>query len=379
MDQKKILRLINMEEGPKLDFKLRLDIFTEGGKKEFAKDVCAIANSKGGRGYIIVGVMDKSKEIIGIEDEDRYGEERIQQIVTTRCEPPIPIEVEFATISGKRVGVIIIYDGDQKPYQIKETGAFYIRRGSTTDVMRKQEILRIFEENLELAIETCPIIKSNKSLLDKSLINKYFAKKGIIVTEQNEDFLLESSGITYMDKITGKVKCTFGGLLVFSEKNSICIANNIIRIINKVNKNTNEVMVIQGSLLSMIETAKDKINEIINTNYPKEAVLEAVKNAVLYREYTNCNRIIEVIITKRSVVIESPGELIQNFNVGIYNYLRRNMWIYEKLITLDDNNNFLNNEGGFSRIKSAFKGKGKVKFINSQLENSFKVILPGIY
>lgn len=379
MDQKKILRLINMEEGPKLDFKLRLDIFTEGGKKEFAKDVCAIANSKGGRGYIIVGVMDKSKEIIGIEDEDIYGEERIQQIVTTRCEPPIPIEVEFATISGKRVGVIIIYDGDQKPYQIKETGAFYIRRGSTTDVMRKQEILRIFEENLELVIETCPIIKSNKSLLDKSLINKYFAKKGIIVTEQNEDFLLESSGITYMDKITGKVKCTFGGLLVFSEKNSICIANNIIRIINKVNKNTNEVMVIQGSLLSMIETAKDKINEIINTNYPKEAVLEAVKNAVMYREYTNCNRIIEVIITKRSVVIESPGELIQNFNVGIHNYLRRNMWIYEKLITLDDNNNFLNNEGGFSRIKSAFKGKGKVKFINSQLENSFKVILPGIY
>lgn len=379
MDQKKILRLINMEEGPKLDFKLRLDIFTEGGKKEFAKDVCAIANSKGGRGYIIVGVMDKSKEIIGIEDEDIYGEERIQQIVTTRCEPPIPIEVEFATISGKRVGVIIIYDGDQKPYQIKETGAFYIRRGSTTDVMRKQEILRIFEENLELVIETCPIIKSNKSLLDKSLINKYFAKKGIIVTEQNEDFLLESSGITYMDKITGKVKCTFGGLLVFSEKNSICIANNIIRIINKVNKNTNEVMVIQGSLLSMIETAKDKINEIINTNYPKEAVLEAVKNAVMYREYTNCNRIIEVIITKRSVVIESPGELIQNFNVGIHNYLRRNMWIYEKLITLDDNKNFLNNEGGFSRIKSAFKGKGKVKFINSQLENSFKVILPGIY
>ena len=379
MDQKKILKLINMEEGPKLDFKLRLDIFTEGGKKELAKDVCAIANSKGGRGYIIVGVMDKSKEIIGIDDEDIYGEERIQQIVTTRCEPPIPIEVEFATICGKRVGVIIIYDGDQKPYQIKETGAFYIRRGSTTDVMRKQEILRIFEENLELVIETCPIIKSNKSLLDKPLINKYFAKKGIIVTEQNEDFLLESSGITYMDKITGKVKCTFGGLLVFSEKNSICIANNIIRIINKVNKNTNEVMVIQGSLLSMIETAKDKINEIINTNYPKEAVLEAVKNAVLYREYTNCNRIIEVIITKRSVVIESPGELIQNFNVGIHNYLRRNMWIYEKLITLDDNNNFLNNEGGFSRIKSAFKGKGKVKFINSQLENSFKVILPGIY
>ena len=54
MDSKKLLSLIKREEGPKLDFKLRLELFYETGKKELTKDICAIANSNGGRGYIIV-------------------------------------------------------------------------------------------------------------------------------------------------------------------------------------------------------------------------------------------------------------------------------------------------------------------------------------
>ncbi len=55
------------------------------------------------------------------------------------------------------------------------------------------------------------------------------------------------------------------------------------------------------------------------------------------------------------------------------------MWIYEKLITLDDTNTFLNNGRGLSRIKNAFKGKGRVRFVNSETDNTFKVILPGKY
>lgn len=376
MDEKKLLSIINKEEGTKLDFKLKLDLWSEGGKKEFAKDICAIANSRGGgRGYIIVGIKDKTKEIVGLSDKDIFKEEAVQQIIATRCEPPIPINVEFTTINNKCIAIITIYNGDQRPYQVRENGAFYTRRGSTTDVMRKQEILRIFEENLELSVETCPVLKSNVSYLDRALIEKYFYKKGINLNSDNEKYLLESSGITYIEKETGKVKCTFGGLLVFSEVNSICISNNIIRIINKINKDCDEVIIIQGSLLTMIRKTEIEIKKIVKDTYPVFAILEAVKNAVLYREYTEINRIIEIIITNRSVVIESPGELISNNSKS--NYLRRNMWIYEKLITLDDTNTFLNNGRGLSRIKNAFKGKGKVKFINSEYDNTFKVILPG--
>ncbi|GAB6169901.1 hypothetical protein JCM1393_23610 [Clostridium carnis] len=151
MNKRKIRSLIKREEGLKLDFKLKLLLNYESGKKELAKDICAIANSKGGRGYIIVGIEDKTKKIVGLNKDELFTEEQIQQIVSSRCEPPIPVSVSKHFIDGKCICVIIIYNGDQKPYQIRETGAFYIRRGSTTDVMRRDELIEAIEEYIGLS------------------------------------------------------------------------------------------------------------------------------------------------------------------------------------------------------------------------------------
>jgi predicted HTH transcriptional regulator len=379
MDSKKLLSLIKREEGTKLDFKLRLELNNETGKKELAKDICAIANSNGGRGYIIVGIKDKSKEIIGIQEEDMFKEEQIQQIITTRCEPPIPIEVDFIEIKNKKIGVISIYDGEQKPYQVRENGAFYIRRGSTTDIMRKQELIALFEENLSLTIETCPLTRSRIDMLNLELVDKYFNKKGIEVNEENRKFLLLSTGIAFEHKEGSPLKCTYGGLLVFSDKNYLYIPNNMIKITNKLNNIYGELHIIQGDLLSMVDKAEEKIIEILPKEYPVQAIIEAVKNAVLYREYFDLNKIIEIVIDENKIVISSPGEFIDENNKGektIYN--KRNIWLYEKLITLDEKRRFLNSGRGFTIIKESFKGKGKVKFVNSRVEHSFKVILPGV-
>lgn len=379
MDIKRLISLINKDEGPKLDFKLKLELWNETGKKELTKDVCAIANSKGGRGHIIVGIEDKTKRIIGIKEEDMFKEEQVQQIVTTRCEPPIPLEVEFLTIESKKIGIISIYDGEQKPYQVRDNGAFYIRRGSTTDTMRKQELIALFEENLSLTIETCPIVRSSVEMLNMDIINKYFEQKGIKINEENKNFLLISAGIAFEERETSILKCTYGGLLVFSEKNSIYIPNNMIKIVNKLENSYGEVDIIQGDLLSMIDKTEALVMKILPKDYPVYAVIEAVKNAVLYREYFDLNRIIEININKNNIVISNPGEFIDQNNKGErINYNKRNIWLYEKLITLDEKKRFLNNGKGFTRIRDAFKGKGRVRFINSRVEHSFKVILPGI-
>jgi len=102
MDSKKILSLIKRNEGLKLDFKQKLLLEYESGKKELAKDVCAIANSRGGRGYIVVGVEDKTKNIIGLMENELFSEEQIQQIITSRCEPPIPISVDISDFQEKK-------------------------------------------------------------------------------------------------------------------------------------------------------------------------------------------------------------------------------------------------------------------------------------
>jgi predicted HTH transcriptional regulator len=377
MNKKKVLSIIERGEGIKVDFKQELYLDYESCKREFAKDVCAIANSPGGRGYIVVGVEDKSKKILGVEESKLISEEKIQQIISTRCEPPIPITVDNIEVDEKKLIIITIYDGGQKPYQIRESGAFYIRRGSTNDVMRKGELVAAFEESLNLIVETCPLMNTSIEFLNIDLVSKYFRNKGIYINKENENFLLESSGITYLDKVSKSMKCTLGGLLIFSDNNSVCIPYNMVKIVNRINDKKDNVITIQGNLLDIIDKVQVNLKEILPSNYPTYAVMEGVKNAVLYREYSMVDRVIEVIITKRNIIIISPGQLILNNNGAYQNrYRKRNLWIYDKLITLDDNNRFINDGKGIERVRGAFRDRGNVKFINSTLENCFKVILP---
>ncbi|WP_066894063.1 AlbA family DNA-binding domain-containing protein [Clostridium nigeriense] len=375
MDSKKLLSLIKKEEGIKLDFKLKLSLEHESSKKEIAKDICAIANSRGGRGYIIVGIEDKTKKVIGLEEGDVIREEQLQQIIASRCEPPIPIAVDNIFIGSKKLCIITIFSGDQKPYQIRENGAFYIRRGSTTDTMRKQELIEAFEENLDFFMETAMINKSDSSFLNEDLIKNYFKNKGIEINDDNKDFLLESAGITKRDKEGGKINCSLGGLLVFSSYNSMWLPHNMIKIINKINKKKDEIIIIQGSILEIIDKFEKEILDIFPRNYPIKAIMESINNAVLYRDYSTYDKFIEVYIDFKEIKIISPGALITRRDIC---QSKRNMWLYEKLITLDDNKRFLNDGLGFYRIKKTFVSIGKVRFINSIKEDYFKVVLSGI-
>ncbi|MFD3155807.1 helix-turn-helix domain-containing protein [Haloimpatiens sp. FM7330] len=377
MDVKKLKNLIKREEGTKLDFKQYIDLYSEGGKKELAKDVCAIANSKGGRGYLIIGVEDKTKNIIGIDPKE-IEEERVQQIVSSRCEPPIPISVEFINIYEKILAVINIYDSLQKPYQFRETGAFYIRRGSTTDTMRKQELISDFQNSMALSAELCSVIKSAENCLNKEIVDKYFFSQGIEVNDDNRLMLMENASIINKDRETNEYSCTLGGILVFSNRNNLFVPQNIIRIINKVNKNYDKITVVKGDLLSMIDESEKKLYEILPKQYPIDAICEGIKNAVVYRDYTICCKEIEIVINHSSIIISSPGILVKGKDINYHNYIKRNMWIYEKLMALDDKKRFSNTGKGFKKMKKAFKKYGKVIFVNSTSQNIFKVIYPGI-
>jgi len=377
MDSKRISMLLKRDEGTKLDFKLKIDILSDGGKKELAKDISAIANSRGGRGYIIIGVEDKTKRIIGINPYD-FQEEQFQQIISSRCEPPIPVSIDFVTYQSKNLAIITIYDGGQKPYQLRENGAFCIRRGSTTDTMRKEEIISCLQENLSLNIETMPIMNSDINSLDFNLINKFLSINGILANEGNRLEFMDNAGITFIERDYNKRVVSLGGLLVFSHVNHIYLPHNMIKIVNKINKSFDEIIIVQGKLLEMLDRVEEFFEKIFPLNYPIEAVNEAVKNAILYRDYTIFYKEIEIVVSYNSVSVVSPGSVLLSDEINTHNYIKRNMWIYDKLIALDDRKRFTKSGKGFARMKKSFRKYGKVIFVDSKDDNTFKVIFPGI-
>lgn len=377
MDRKKLTNLLKRIEGPKLDFKQYIQIDTDSGRKELAKDICAIANSKGGRGYLIIGIEDKTKRITGIGDLE-LSEEKVQQIISSRIEPPIPISLEFIEYENKKVAIISIYDGPQKPYQMRDNGAFYIRRGSTNDTMRKQEIISALHENLNLNVELCPIPNSDVKCIDDNIVDKYFSNQGIEVNVENRIDLMENASIIYIDKDTGKYMVTLGGLLVFCRNNNIYIPHNMVKIVNKLNKSAEKTVIVQGDLRYIISESENILRNLLPKSYPIEAVYEGIRNAVIYRDYTVFYKEIEVIIDYNSIIVTSPGILIKRRNTNYVNYVKRNMWIYEKVIALDSKSKIISSGMGFKRMQKAFRNKGRVNFINSINDNEFKVIYPGV-
>lgn len=374
MDKKKLLNLIKKQEGPKLDFKIVIDLDLENGRKELAKDICAIANSKGGRGYLVIGIEDKTKNIIGL-DKIRFSEEQIQQLVSSRCEPPVPISLEFIEIYGKKLAVINIYDGEQKPYQMRDNGIFYIRRGSTTDFMRKEEIVSCLQENFNLNVELCPLVRSSEKIIDNKLVDLYFKAQRIDINDLNRLELMASASILFLNRDENRYMATIGGALVFSKMNNLFLPHNMIKITSRID---NKDIIINGDLLSMLDIAQRELKLLIPLKYPLEALYEAIKNAVVFRDYTNYYRSIDIVIDSTSISITSPGTFTKGRKINADNFRKRNMWIYDKLIALDDKHRFDRAGNGFARMQKAFKNVGKVEFLNIAEDNSFKVIFPGV-
>lgn len=376
MDKYKLKQLLRQEEGPKLDFKASLCLITESEKKELTKDVIAIANSRGGRGYIIFGIEDKTKKILGV-DTTAFKEEQIQQIIYNRCDPPIPISIDFIELECKKVAVLTIFRSSQQPHQMINNGAFYIRRGSTTDTARRGELANLFQENGLMTYETVMLKSVDISELDYGMIRQYFQNLNVF-SDNPSEVLLEAMGIVSKKAEGDEYHPTIGGLLLFGKNPSLYLPHVYVKAING-----EEAVCFYGNILKMLDDVTDYLKEKIpDEGYPIGAVSEAVANALVHRDYLDVSRGITVTIGEKNIEISNPGALMSGNS--IYKYIkennpdRRNSWLYQRLLTLDTKKRFMKSGIGMTRIKDSFKDIGEVKFLNIGSQNLFKVILPKI-
>lgn len=374
VDTQRLNQLLSREEGEKLDFKSELNLNTESEKKELVKDVTAIANTRGGRGYIIYGVEDKTKRILGINPED-FQEEQIQQIIYNRTDPPVPVNVDFVPINGKTVAVLTIFRSRHAPHQVIQTGAFYIRRGSTTDFARRSELASMMQENGLLSYETVVVKNASMDDLDFDIINRYFSRNNISVS-QPETLILDAFGFIGQ-RSDGSYSPTIGGLLLFGKAPQRYLPHCYVRIIHN-----NDAEIISGNILSMMDQVMERVKKIITrADYPFDAFEEALANALVHRDYLELSRGVTINITDKKVEITNPGAVSRTGSVNLHMRQcppdRRNPWLYQRLMTIDENKRFIKSSMGMEKIRKSFEKTGKVKFINLIKQNSFKVILPG--
>ena len=101
---------------------------------KYMKSVVAFANGTGGK--IIFGIADKTREVIGFDNEDVFKKmDAIANAVSDSCEPAIIPDITLQTVDGKTVIVVEVSEGRQRPYYIKalgRDGGVYVRVAGTT-------------------------------------------------------------------------------------------------------------------------------------------------------------------------------------------------------------------------------------------------------
>ncbi len=377
MEKQKIKALLKQHEGPKLDFKEKLDLNTESGKKELAKDVLAITNTQGGRGHILIGIQDKTKVVIGVDPED-YFEERIQQVLSLRCDPPVSIRAEEIDYEGKKLVLITIFRSYNKPHQMLQTGAFYIRRGSTTDIARRDEIAGMLQYNGMLRNEQVPLFNLSKEVLNESALKSYLEKRHLWEDAINYNLLAEL-GIVHYDIDSAEFVPTMGGLLLFSDEPEKYLPYLSIQIIDRLN-GPEVRQHLDGNIHQLVHGLKKYLLQI-KEHYPYETIVEAVQNAISHRDYFDTSRAIVIVLAWGTVQVSNPGSIYGNESLSNLmiepNPGRRNHWLYHQLLIFDDSRQFSGSGKGLNYIRNSFSGKGKVKFLNIRKTNTFKVIMPG--
>jgi len=133
-------------ESTELDFKREVTLSNDSDKNEFAKDVSAFANTRGG--HIVYGKEDPGQggRIVGIKPET-FDSAKMQQIVSSKCSPAVRFEAELVQSQDLWFGLLTIPSSPLKPHQIKETLDVWMRRGDTTGKADDRERMLMHSEN----------------------------------------------------------------------------------------------------------------------------------------------------------------------------------------------------------------------------------------
>ncbi len=138
MRPEQLKELIAQDESIYLELKSELTLGNKESKAKFLKEVLSLANSSVERAYLIVGVRDKTKDLVGISG---ITEEQIQQVVANWCRPAIGFDFEVVEYEGSELGVMTIYS-THPPHTLKKELKYQDQRGKQRNIRDKQVFVR---------------------------------------------------------------------------------------------------------------------------------------------------------------------------------------------------------------------------------------------
>ena len=136
-------------ESKNVEFKAALPKDSE----RYIKTIIAFANTQGGK--LIIGVDDKTRTVVGIDEDILFPlMDSISNAVSDSCSPQIVPNVGPQTVNGRTVIVVTVAPGPHRPYYLRSKGVTlgtYIRVAGTSRPAHPEKIRELEMEGARIS------------------------------------------------------------------------------------------------------------------------------------------------------------------------------------------------------------------------------------
>jgi predicted HTH transcriptional regulator len=377
--------LVSLGETSKVQFK---EVLTQA--ESMSRESVAMANSLGG--MILVGIEDKTRNILGLSPEQLEYADRKAAEYADNVKPPVYITTEAVKVESsgepKYVLIINIDKGINRPYKTPQ-GEIYVKQGSNKRLLTDNaEIARLFQQGANLSADEMAVYGTSVADVDERLFAAYFK------SEFNQSY--EEKKLTFEQALKAKKalrdgQVTLAGLLFFGKEpqtikpaftiKAVSFFGNDISSNEYRNKPTDflgtipelfrqGMMFLNASLLHLQKERDFNSKGVLEVS--EIALSEVLQNALIHRDYYK-NAPVRLLIFDNRIEIISPGKLPNSLTVDEARYgnpvIRNNQIAAFSSRTLPYS-------GLGSGLRRAFENQSNMELINDIEGEQFIVRIP---
>ena len=381
MNKLKLIERISNGEDSYTQFKINIT-----NSDKLAQELVAFSNAKGG--LLIIGVDDNNK-IMGLEDDDiRRLNQLIGNVINANVIPPIYPLVKIETIDNKKILVVIIDEGVNKPYSTN-IGIYLTKAGSDKRKISPQELRRLFAESKELYADEELLIKTDISDINSEMFMQFLKKDNEKIYTELKLKRLSFRQVLENRELLRNGHLTLAGNLIFGLEpqrfsplfyaDCCYFDGNDVSVTKYISEKT-----LKGTFSFILENAvafvtsqlrNYQIQKDFNSNGKLEidevVLTELIVNAFIHRDYY-INSSIKVFIFHDRVEIISPGKLTNSLTVE---KIKSGLSIPRNPILASICKNVLPYTGYGSGIRRVMEIDPTIKLINDIELEQFKCII----
>lgn len=307
--------LLAKEESKTLEFKENTSSLAK-----IIQTAVAFANTAGGT--IIIGIRDKVKEVIGLDDI-LTDEGKVANAIADSVEPLLTPNLQLVTWRGRDLLLVTVMHA-VGPYYLKARGeeqGTYVRFGSTNRLADAPTLKSIHRLKDHITYDAMPCHAAQEIDLDMDSAKEMFVEHSKTLNKPRAIAL----GLYKRNQST--VIPTNGGVLLFGkhEIREETFPNMIVRCA-KFKGTTKSIVIDKQDLAKPLPLLVDAILDFIQKNtstrvkigrvrrqeipqYPPVAIREAVINAIVHADYSVKGSNIQIAIFDDRLEITNPGAL----------------------------------------------------------------------